>query len=426
MANEIVVGRLKEDLEKYGSEATAYLGKHIVGQGEEAHLANKILMDLLRPHLLLICGKRGTGKSYFGGVIAEEIALLPEEHRKNLTTVMIDTMGIYWSMKLPNEAQVVLLDEWGLKPIGLKDRVRVYVPFEQKKDYESAGIPVDYGISIPPHLFSAEEWSTAFNLPPTNPLSIGLQKAVNNLKKREEKFSISDLISTIKDDTSLDTHVKSSLESMLTVADSWGVFGDEGIKIDEVMKPGMVNVFDVSRLRSTEAWSVRNLLVALVSKEIYYKRVLARKQEELARVGEIKLKERFPMVWLIIDEAHNFVPSGFETVSTAPILTIVKQGREPGISLVPMTQMPNKIHPEVVSQADMVISHRLTAKSDLDALHATMQTYMMEDVWKYIQSLPKWRGSSIILDDNSERIFQMQTRPRLTWHAGESAIAVNF
>ncbi len=71
MPNEIVVGRLKENLEKFGSQATAYLGKHIIGKGDEAYLANKILMDLLRPHLTLICGKRGTGKSYFGGVIAE-------------------------------------------------------------------------------------------------------------------------------------------------------------------------------------------------------------------------------------------------------------------------------------------------------------------------------------------------------------------
>ncbi|MEM0473225.1 MAG: ATP-binding protein [Candidatus Aenigmatarchaeota archaeon] len=425
MPNEIVVGRLKEDFEKFGSEATAYLGKHIVGKGDEAYLANKIMMDLLRPHLILICGKRGTGKSYFGGVIAEEIAMLPEKHRNNLTTVMIDTMGIYWSMKLPNEEQVVLLDQWGLKPTGLKDRVKVYVPFQQKKDYEDAGIPVDFGISVPPHMFSAEEWSTAFNLPQTNPLAIGLQKAVNSLQKRDEKFSIDDLIYKIKDDTSIDTHTKSALESMLTVANSWGVFGDEGVKTEEIMKPGMINVFDVSRLRSTEAWSVRNLLVALIAKDVYYKRVMARKQEELARVGEIKLKQRFPMVWMLIDEAHNFIPADKETVSTAPLLTIVKQGREPGVSLVPMTQMPNKIHPEVVSQADMIISHRLTSKNDLDALHASMQTYLMEDVWKYIEGLPKWRGSSIILDDNSERIFQMQTRPRLTWHAGESASAVS-
>jgi hypothetical protein len=212
---------------------------------------------------------------------------------------------------------------------------------------------------------------------------------------------------------------------MLSVASQWGVFGEEGIKIEEIMKPGTVNVFDVSRLRATEAWSVRNLLVALISRKIYEQRVIARKQEELAKMGEVELKDRKPMVWLFMDEAHQFIPADTVTVSTGPLLTIVKQGREPGISFIPMTQMPNKIHPEVVSQCDMVISHRLTSRDDLKALHSVMQTYLAEDMWKYIDSLPKWMGTAIILDDNSERIYTVQMRPRLSWHAGEAAIAVN-
>ena len=421
---EIVVGRNPHDLKKFGTKDTGYIGKHIVGKGDEAHLTNKIVLDFLRPHIILICGKRGSGKSYTGGVIAEEIALLPEEFRKNLTVVMIDTMGIYWSMKIPNDQQVVLLDQWGLKPKDIKDRVKTYVPFEQKSEFEEAEIPVDFGISISPYEFSGEDWSLAFNLPMTDPISLGLQKVVNRLHEANEKFQMDDLISKIKDDRALDTHVKTALENMLSVADQWGVFGEEGIKMDEIMKPGTINIFDVSRLRATEAWSVRNLLVAMIARKIYRQRVIARKQEELAKTGEIKLKERFPMVWLIIDEAHQFCGSDITTVSTRPILTIVKQGREPGISFVPMTQMPNKVHQEVISQSDMVISHRLTSKNDLDALHTVMQTYLMEDIWKSIDNLPRWRGSAIILDDNSERIYAVQIRPRCTWHAGESAIAV--
>ena len=70
----------------------------------------------------------------------------------------------------------------------------------------------------------------------------------------------------------------------------------------------------------------------------------------------------------------------------------------------------------------MVISHRLTSKNDLQSLQSVMQNYMMEDLAKSINSLPKWKGSAIILDDNSERIYQIQMRPRFSWHAGESAI----
>jgi hypothetical protein len=420
---EIVIGRRKEDLDEYGIKCTGYLGKHIVGEGEETHLTNPVVLDLLRPHIIIICGKRGSGKSYTGGVILEEIASLPKNFKMNLSVVMIDTMGIYWSTKLPNEQQAVDLDKWNLKPEGLGDKVKIYVPFKQKKEYEEAEIPVDFGVSIAPYEFSGEEWALAFNLPMTNPIAIGLQKTINEMNEREEKYQINDIISEIKDDRSLDTHTKSALENMLSVADKWGVFGEEGIKIDDIVKPGTVNIFDVSRLRATEAWSVRNLLVAIVARKIYEQRTLARKQEELEKMGEIKLKERKPMVWLMMDEAHQFIPSDTMTVSTNPLLTIVKQGREPGISFVPMTQMPNKIHQDVISQCDIVISHRLTSQQDLKALHAVMQTYLEEDIWKSITKLPKWNGSAVILDDNSERIYSTQIRPRFSWHAGESAIA---
>jgi len=421
---EIIVGRREKDLEEFGIKGTGFIGKNIVGKGEEAHLTNPINLDLLRPHVILICGKRGSGKSYTAGVMMEEIALLPEQFRNNLTVVMIDTMGIYWSTKLPNDQQVVLLDEWKLKSEGFKDRAKVYVPFKQKPEFEEAEVPVDFGISIAPHEFSAEDWTLAFNLPMTNPIAVALQKTVNKLKEREGKFQINDLISEIKDDRSIDTQTKSALDNMLSLADQWGVFGEEGIRIEDIMQPGTINIFDVSRLRATEAWSVRNLLVAMIARKIYDQRILARKQEELAKMGEIELKERKPMVWLMMDEAHQFIPSDTVTVSTNPLLTIVKQGREPGISFVPMTQMPNKIHQDVISQCDMVISHRLTSQNDLKALHAVMQTYLEEDIRKYIDTLPRWVGSAIILDDNSERIYTIQVRPRYSWHAGEAAIAV--
>jgi len=423
MVHEIVIGRRREDLEKYGKEGTGFIGKHIVGKGEGAHLTVKVLMDFLRPHVVMVVGKRGSGKSYSGGVIAEEIALLPEEYRKNLCVVMIDTMGIYWSMKYPNEAQMSLLNSWDLQPKGLEDKVKVYVPFKQFDEFKNAGIPVDFAVSVEPWRFDAEDWSLAFNLPRTSPQAIALEKTINRLKERNERFLIPDIITEIRDDRDVDTHVKDALENILTVANSWGVFGTEGIPIDQILRPGIINVFDVSRLRATEAWSVRNLLVAILSRDIYQKRVIARKQEELARMGEIELKERFPMVWLIIDEAHNFIGATEVTVSTSPLLTIVKQGREPGISFVPMTQMPNKLHPEVIAQTDLVISHRLTAKSDIDALHAVMQTYMREDLWKAIEAMPRWIGAAVVLDDNSERLYTVQIRPRFSHHAGEAAIA---
>ena len=423
MPYETVVGRMKEDLEKFGNKGAGYIGKHIVGTGEDTHLTTRVLIDLLRPHIILISGKRGSGKSFTAGVVTEEIALLPEEFRSNIAVVIIDTMGIFWSMKRPNEQQVELLKEWDLEPKGLSN-VKVFVPIQQQEEFQRAGIPVDAGISILPYEFAADEWRLAFNLSATQPVGIALEKNVNELLQTKEQFTIEDMITRIRDDRETAAEVKDALENMLTVANQWGVFGTQGINIDEIVKPGQISVIDVSRLRATEAWSVRNFLVAILARKIYQYRVLARKEEEVAKMEEIRAEKKYPMVWLIIDEAHNFCGTEL-SVSQQPLLTIAKQGREPGVSLIVITQMPNKIHQDVLSQCDLVISHRLTSRDDLQALHSVMQTYMQETIEKYVNSLPRgWAGVCLILDDNLEKVFSVQIRPRKSHHAGGTAVVV--
>lgn len=382
-------------------------------------------LNVPKTHSFLANGiiSHNTGKSYVGGILMEEIAMLPEEFRKNIAVVVIDTMGIFWSMKRPNEQQLDLLRAWNLEPRGF-DNVKVLVPFKQLSEFKSAGIPVDDGISILPWEFSAEEWTLAFNLQRTDPASIALEKSVNDLVEQKGKFGIEDLIEKVRDDREVAQNVKDALSNMLTVAAQWGVFGTEGVDIEKIVQPGQISVVDVSRLKSTEAWSVRNFLVATIAKKIYEYRVLARKEEEIAKLEGTEMKKKYPIVWLIADECHNWAPSDYETVSSEPFRTIAKQGREPGVSLVAITQMPNKIHQDILSQADMVISHRLTSKADIDALYAVMQTYLLESIWKYINSLPRWPGSAIILDDNLEKIFSVNIRPRLSWHAGGTAIVI--
>ena len=41
-----------------------------------------------------------------------------------------------------------------------------------------------------------------------------------------------------------------------------------------------------------------------------------------------------------------------------------------------------------------------------------------------MDDLPNLKGSAIVLDDNSERIYPMRIRPRFTWHGGEAPTAV--
>jgi len=414
VVEDIVTGRDPEDLKKYGKGGCIFLGKHIVGKGREYHLTNPILMDILRPHIILIVGKRGAGKSYTSAVIAEEIMKLPDEIKENLSCLMIDTMGIFWSMKNPNDKDLLLLNEWGLKPKGFE--AQNIVPIGLTDFYDKAGISYDGVFSIKPSELSAGDWALTFNISLFESLGILLERVIKKLKG---DYSIDDIINGIEEDKRSEEKERLALENRFMSAEGWGIFSEKATPIEELLKPGVATILDIS----LQEWNVRNLMLGILSREIYQMRISARREEELAVMGGEEIK-KVPMTWIIIDEAHNFIPEKGETVATHDMLTLIKQGRQPGISLILISQRPNKLHEDAIAQADMVISHRLTAKPDLDALSAIMQTYLLFDIRKSIGRLPKSKGSALILDDNSERLFNVQVRPRQSWHAGASPLAL--
>ncbi|MFB6245601.1 MAG: LAGLIDADG family homing endonuclease, partial [Candidatus Nanohaloarchaea archaeon] len=64
---KISVGRSDEDFEEHGLKGTGVIGRHLVGENEEAHKANPIHFDLAKPHVVGLFGKRGTGKCLLPG-----------------------------------------------------------------------------------------------------------------------------------------------------------------------------------------------------------------------------------------------------------------------------------------------------------------------------------------------------------------------
>lgn len=417
MAFETVVGRTREDMEKYGVVATGYIGKHIVGTGEDAHLTTKVMLDLLKPHVILVSGKRGSGKSYSTSVIVEEFLSLPEEYKNKMAFVIFDPVGIYWSMKFANDSQIQLLNSWQLEPKGF-DKIKVYVPESQLESYDKAEIPVDGTINIALNSLTAEDLILAFNLERTSEFAITLEKAFNFLMEPQKTFGIDDLIDAIENDAKARKEVKDALNSLLEVLSQWGVIKNEGMNISQIVRPGEVTVFDFSRLRSQE---VRTLVAGLITREVLHQRIISRKEEEVSRLTGDRIKPGFPLTWLVMEEAHNFIPNDHDVSSSADIKRVAKEGREPGVGLICITQMPNKIHQDVISQTDIVISFRLTSRDDIDALHSVMQTYIKEKLEKILNELPRNPGSATILDDNLEKIFTVNIRPRVSHHSGGTA-----
>ncbi|MCK4968017.1 MAG: ATP-binding protein [Candidatus Aenigmarchaeota archaeon] len=420
--HEIIIGRNPEDLETFGHKGTGVIGKHLVGTKKEAHLTNNVRIDLARPHIIGLFGKRGTGKSYTMGTIAEELLSLPDDIRKNIGAVIIDTMGIYWSMNTANEKDSGLLGDWGIKPEAFKPNI--LIPQGITKHYQDNEIPFDGTFSFKPSTLDIGAWALAFNLDLDTELGVLLAQVVDEANDLGESFTIKDMINlTYRQDSS--KTAKTALANRLMLADKWGIFDENASSIYNIVIPGRLSIIDVSQLGlESGGWSVRSLVVGLLARKILEERIKARRAEELEVMDGGTSESPMPITWMLIDEAHQFLPAIGETAASKPLLQWVKIGREPGVSLVLATQMPNKLHQEAISQCDLVIAHRLTSRKDMQSLSEIMQSYLKYDIPEYFDALPRVKGAALILDDNCERIFEIRTRPRKSWHAGGSPSAI--
>ena len=431
---DIVIGRSESDKKKFGNRGTIYLGKQFITMGKTTSLSNHVYMDIAKSHQVFICGKRGGGKSYTMGVIAEGMSDLDDDVKENISIILLDTMGVYWTMKYPNHKDEILLEEWGLKSKGLD--VKIFTPYAYYEKYKEQGIPTDYPFAIPPNQFTATDWCTTFDISEHDPMGILLERVLYNLKKKMDDYDMDDIINAVENDEKANETTKNAVVNLFLSTKTWGLFKKGGQGIKDLARGGQVSVLDVSCYATMpNGWKIKSLVVALVAQRLFIERMVARKNEEFQSIQsrlhyfsseEKSTKQEFPMVWLVIDEAHEFLPheSIGKMVSSDPLITILREGRQPGISMILATQQPGKIHTDVMTQSDTVLSHRITTKIDTEALGMLMQSYMREGLTTQLDRLPRVKGAAVLFDDTNERLFSIRVRPRFTWHGGEAPVAV--
>lgn len=430
MAYDIMLGRDNSDKKKFGKSGLIQIGKGYVTMGNYTSMSNNIMLDVARSHVILVSGKRGSGKSYTLGVITEEIANLPQELARNIAPIIFDTMGIFWTMKFKNEKDKEILTEWNLSP--KESQVKVFAPIGKIEEYKQKGIPIDEPFALKASELDSEDWIITFNLTMTSQEGVLITNAISQLKEKNETFTIQDIIKQITHEHNTNQETKNIVNSLFQAAEGWGIFSksDEGTNIKDLVNAGKTTIIDLSVYSSIGSFNVRGLVIGLVSKKMFNERINARKKEEIESIQHgidytsYNPTRENPLIWFFIDEAHEFLKKQEKTPATDALVQILREGRQPGISLVLATQQPGQIHNDVMTQSDIVISHRLTAKPDLDALNQIMQSYLLESIKSSMDKLPNAKGSAIVLDDNSERIYPIRVRPRLTWHGGESPSAV--
>jgi hypothetical protein len=304
----------------------------------------RVGLDCDRPHVGLVVGKRGYGKSYTLGVLAEGLS-----RADGVAPVVVDPVGVFAG----------LAD--GDVPARVVERPRVAAD------------------ALPPRA-----WCETLDLDPTDPAGTLVWRAA-------EEAGDLDGMRAAAADASADAAARRAAANHLDLAASWGVFDPAGLTAPDLADDA-VAVLDVSGLPDAAA----AVVVRAVATALYEARVAD-------RLG------RLP--WLLVDEAHAFL----DGVAAPALERLATRGRHPGVGLVAATQRPGAVPSTVVSQADTLVAHRLTAAEDRAALSAAEQSYLDRSL---VERLPTTPGEARVVDDATESVHAVRIRERDTPHGG--------
>ncbi len=383
--------------------------------GKDLKTQEFVYLDDSRSRAVLVCGKRGSGKSYTLGVVVEELL-----DAGDTLVIIVDPMGIYYPMAQPNQAQERLLWDSGLTPKGVPtlllvpgDPELLYGGREVVQVMEGKGVRFRQ-FRINPADLSPDAWCELFDLSISDVMGIALFRAVQHLKRRrKELFFIPDIIEALEMDELANDRTRQALLNRLEMAQDWGIFSTRYQELWEVFDHQAVNIIDLSTLDPGPKGR-RNLIVDVLARDMFKRRTIARRKEELGLIGEL------PRVWVLIDEAHQFVPSGKTTLAKEALIRWAKEGRQPGLSLVVASQQPSAIDSEIISQCDIIVAQKLTNRADIQAVNALSQDYMGGELKTYIRKLNR-RGAAVLVDDEQEKVMMLQVRPRKSHHGGGEA-----
>lgn len=393
-----IVGRRQDN----DPRCLAYLGRQRAPDGS---LGSEIRLDVAGPHVVVICGKRGYGKSYTMGVLLEELSQLERSVRDRVVTLVLDTLGVFWTMAHPARGAKEALASARVEASGFD--VRVFAPRNAVERFRKQGIDA-IPIVFPAHELRAEDVCEFFGIGFATPVGLALARALNGMP--EEGWGLDDLEAHVHA-AGMRPEVQDMVLGIVAKIREWDLFDRNGTPARELLTTRHVNVIDLSPLREE---TLKVLVASVVGRRLFEYRVAAKKAEDTAAIrGE--RREDDPLVWLAIDEAQVFLPAERETPAKDVFIRgWMRQGRQPGLSLILATQRLSAMEKEVLSHADVFVAHRVTAAEDL-AMLDTVDPGLAQAV----VDMGTARGAALIVDKVNEKRHPAQIRPRQSLHGGD-------
>lgn len=96
---------------------------------------------------------------------------------------------------------------------------------------------------------------------------------------------------------------------------------------------------------------------------------------------------------IVLEEAHNYLKAGENSISSRTVQMIAKEGRKYGVGLLMVTQRPSELDETVLSQCGTMIALRMNNSKDRGNIRATVQ----DELQSMVDLLPSLRiGEGII------------------------------
>lgn len=470
--------------EEESEDNLIFLGKVIEDGPLGSNFKNyNFWLDITRPHVIFICGKRGEGKSYDLGVLLEGLAAKKalKISTKDIVvpTIIFDTQDQFWTMNFPfyskdpeDKKQLEDLEKWGLRSKVFN--ARVFVPAGVPKLSDSF-----LSFSLNPAELDASDWCGLFQFDPFSPsghlVLVAYNKVVKNgyisvvrdpetseILNKEEKqpnpeYTIDDLkMCILTDEEITDMQIgfaRNTIRAVVSRLD-WAkelpIFGASQLEIDEILKAGQISIILLRELRD----NAKALVVGIITRKIFermgrlhrkrelLKRLKSRKEKDETKTTQVDVEisrlegelEKFRMdqAWMIIDEAHVVCPSSGFTAAKDKLIEYVKRGRDSGLSLVLATQQPSAVDNKLLSQLDLLIVHRLATGKDISTAAENAVTPLPQKVAigrvnvsshafeAILRSLR--RGEAVVIDGQTNVAFCARIRPRISPHGGAEPV----
>lgn len=289
---EFVVGRGREEI---GSKPAGKLGRFRALDGSDGA---PLYLDLDGPHAVVIVGKRGYGKSYTLGVVAEELAKIDA-----IAPVVVDPMGAFETFGSETATEI---------------------PAEVRTEP-----------TVTPDSLDPQSWCALVGLSPeSNAGALVWQSA-------QQATTLSGMCEQVRE-TEADGADKRAAINHISMADQWGVFNAKGGLNADALAGCEVTVLDLSGL----ADGPMNAIARGVAESLYQARV----NREI---------DRLP--WLLLDEAHTFFQGvarpALEKMLTrgrAPgVSTVMATQRPNAVPAVGISQSDILVSHRLTSQADV-------------------------------------------------------------------------